>query len=1072
MSATDPIQQLIEYQTDASILLDAQTLNILYVNQPANILLTENTELTELIQSPNIRQYIQNCINDDTPNTIILPRKNTEDAPTQLKITPYKWEQCVGVILTFSQMPSHSDNDANILMKILEKDYFSISKISISKMSVQIMQARIPFLSFCPHFPFVKPVFELYAQTVVHPADREIFLNTFDESQLKRYAQSKCSPSICIRHLHDGLYRWADFSIQYIDKDTLLFLGKDANEERLKQERTERFQEEIDSLTLRNNYILSGVSDIFRLMLHIDLATGDTVICTAHKSLLQVFNYNTVYPFEEISELLLSLVHPDDCSKLREFSNLSQFRRPTDEADSRIMLEYRRISPQKSRTQHPQAKWTRSTIHLANFENGIPQTAFYIVQDIHEQKLRELENQMREKTLSDQFYLLLQHRYLWFLNSDYSEQLTTCWKIDRNSVSEYTKCPFSRLFEVLIIPFCHPEDIKKLATLFLPDPVKKAFYNGQRKIVTEFRLRVQNDWHWVRIEMDLLSDDAGSLRSLAYICDIDNEKQQHDEISMAEHNQLVLRRKFGKAVGDIYIRVGEIDLNADKIYHYKLDRNDFLPEADSRSFTELSLYFAGHIVHPNQRAEFERTFSYAQLLCAARENVDKIEQRFQLDLDENKHYIWCNVLVRFFCDDNGKNYAMALIQNIDNQMSTQNTEIQNLEKSRNHLQTALRNIEQSKIRKAHIFSNIAADLKLSINRLDGILSEISQIIPNTPENSEKFDAFQISFHLLTRMIENATDIMMLENAQLRLLSDKTKLPILFDSLKLETSDAFIAKKLNFSAYTTNVYNEEVFCDSARIRQLIKHIFINMILSLPDESKITLNLTQLPSQPEKNTAVYEFTMIASGDESSLKTHRKLFANLQKSPHSAFSTRNLEPEQILQEQSIYICRKLIAMMDGSIDFSELPDDCSRITLRLPLRYADHEGCLFPLLQCYGKNVIIWEPDAQLASSLNAMLSETELHLHNTPDFNGVKESLDHTDSSSFDLLIVRQKVLNQTADFQMADFQKLVGNTIIFILEDADRLEHTRPDSNIQLPHYLKTPLFRSTLAKELCNVLKS
>ena len=1067
MSENDSIRKVMKAMSDASVLLNIKTMNIVYKNQAAKDLLQKYTSLQHLLSLSDIQQRIQKCSHQRICDTHELQMDSADFPQMNLSMTPFQWDNQETLMMTLSPCRAINSSTHNAFLQILEKEYFCIVEISTTSMSAQVLHARFPALHCKPHFPSIDAAFEIYANEIIHPSDKEHFLSLFSEERFLQYANGQPSPEITVRHVHNELYRWASYSVHPIDAETLLFLGKDVNEAYLNQERNEQFREELNSLTIRNNYILSGVSNIFRLMFHVDLTTGETVVCSAHNSFANVFDYDKVYQFEELTSLLLKLVHPDDFEKLKEFSSLKRLLQPTDESNARIMLEYRRISPQNTLNRKPIAKWTRSTIYLNKFENNIPQEAFYIVQDVHEQKIRDLETQIRTKSLSDRFYMLLQHRYLWFLDSDYNAQLTTCWKVNRDNVTEYMKCPFSRLFELVLIPFCHPEDIKMLAKLFLPDSVKKSFYDGQKKIVSEFRLRSSDAWRWVRIEMDLLSDEAGALHSLAYICDIDVEKQRMDAISRSEHEQLALRRKFGLSIQDVYARVGEIDLDADKIYHYRLNSDDYVAEPDALSFSKLTRTFSETVVHPEQRNLFDKLLSYPVIYHSAKENVTKIEHRFLLDLNHDHHYIWCNMLVRFFRDENGKSFAMALIQNIDDYVSAQNLQIQKLEKTRTRLQANLRTAERTAIRKAHIFSNIAADLKLALNQVSGCLNALSQQISEQTNISENMQSLEKSYASVTHMIEYATDIMMLENAQISLLSEKTELAKLMQAIKLLTSDLLSEKMLLLASYTTSVRNERVFCDFIRTKQLLFNVFASFIRCLPNGASFRLHIAQENYDINSQTAFYDFILFFSCDSSVCEQQRKLCSSLNDTAQSFSIKSTSSIEEMEQKLSLYICKKMIAMMNGSVKFTELQENKYCVTLRISLPYAIESECVFPQLLCFGKYTLIWEPDRKSAEAVEALLHETGVISHFASDFNELSAQLS---TQHYDLLIVRQSTLNHTA-FSMPDLQTSIASTPILILNDSVAASHTIPNPQISASRYIDIPLFRSTLATEFRNTFR-
>ena len=153
----------------------------------------------------------------------------------------------------------------------------------------------------------------------------------------------------------------------------VLLLGKDSNESHLQQE-------ELETVSLRNDYILSSISDIFRLMLHIDLTNGETVVCSVHPDHPELFSTDAVYSFSDVSERLIQMVHPADREALRDYLSLETLRETLpDGSDNKIATEYRRIDPDADPDKT--AKWTRSVLTFTAFDESrrpteaVPETA-------------------------------------------------------------------------------------------------------------------------------------------------------------------------------------------------------------------------------------------------------------------------------------------------------------------------------------------------------------------------------------------------------------------------------------------------------------------------------------------------------------------------------------------------------------------------------------------------------------------------------------------------------------------------------------------------------------------------
>ena len=1063
---------LLEQRTDATLLVNVDTMQTVFLNTAAQAALSQSNimDAEKLLANEDIQTLLKTAQSASAvkQKTVIL----SENHPIFCCATPMPQKDQPIVMLTFlSRQEQRSKSIYDSAMMLLGRTYFTVIRISMPSMEADVISSLHPTLSAHAHFPSFQSLIELFVEQTIHTADRDNFIATFSAENLQNFIGEQPNIELSVRRLNDGLYTWAKFSLCYESEDSILFLGADVNDAHLESERTEQYQQDLKTLSLRNSYILSSVSDIFRLMIHIDIRTGDAVICALHPTLSKLFSYDKVYAFDEIANQLLNLVHPDDMEILRDFSDLSRYRRPITGSRERIALEYRRISPQKGLDAQPVAKWTRSVIILASpDENGIPTEAVYAVQDFHEQKLRELENQKKQNNLLSQFYTLLQHRFVWFVECDYVEQNLRCWRVVGDTVQQTGDVPFSRVFEKLLIPYCYPDDIKKIATLFLPDAVQRAYQNGQREITSEYRHKTTNGWKWVRVEMYLSGDNAGGLRSMTYATDINSEKERSDAIAQFERQQLTLRRRFGQTIQDSFLSIGEIDLDADKIFHYQLQNHDFVKVEDPKPFSQLAVEFLATAVYPNHRQTFETMFSYEQLQRASRSNAAKIQHQFLLDMTGNHHYIWCSVAACFFRNENGKQFLMAYIQDINAQVSEHDDTFREIEASRNKLQNNLRLAEQARIRKAHLFSNMVSDVKLSLNQVIGAFDSLHEITPQSERSNQEFHELETTFQRLQRMIEDSRDLLLLENDQMPLLKELTSLPALLQKLKMQAADVLYGKQLQIITYTSHVTNEHIYCDSARISQLLDSIFLQLIRSMPEKSSITLSLSQMKYQPENQIAMYEFTMVTHGSQIGQDMQASIGESLQNDVASIPSERSVFSDSASNHLMMHINKKLIALMHGSLSFKRTGDRTNVVTLRLPFHYASKNGdCIFPQVYFYGKRALLLDSEQQAAAGVSEMLAEAGIQGDWTNSFDiacvKLQEAIAHNEP--YKMMIVRQTDLNRDASPALQKLQGIVQeHTKILVLCDAPQETHIQPLPEYPTPYFVPTPLFRSILAKQL------
>ncbi len=1050
---------LLDNRQDAVALIAAETKTIIYQNHAARTFMVN--ERTVNIETFLSMPEVQNILRLAVETEIVQNRQlDSEDyGIITLSAAPLIWEGKLAIMLAVDKPRQRISNELpEVLMRLLERKYFSIVAIAIPSMESNVIASQNPMLSAHPVFSSFQTLHAEYAKTAVHPSDKDEFIERFSDASIIEYAEKHIAPpEITVRRLSNGLYTWARFTLEYVSNEQILFLAEDVNEKYLEQERTKQYCSELKTLSLRNSYILSSVSDIFRLLIHIDLSSGDAVICALHPSLRMLFSCDKVYAFDDIANRLLNLVHPDDVESLRVFSDLSRLRKPIQNNQTRFMQDYRRVSPQKSLDDKPKAKWTRSVMLLSQIQDGIPTEAIYAVQDVHEQKLHELEAKRKETALTAQFYTLLQHRFIWFIECDYTKQICYCCRVIDNDVKEAIECPFDRIFELLLIPYCHPDDIKKVAKLYLPDAVKNAYQNGKTEIVSEYRHKTSSGWKWVRVEMYICPYEDGSLHSLIYAADIDSEKQQMDASTKADHQQLTYRRRMTLPIRDSIIHVNEIDLDADTISEYIPNGDNFELITEEEPFSQMSTAFINSSVYPAHRQRFTKLFSYPELLRASRNNVPKIQMQFLYDANKTQQYIWCCMNACFFRDENGRQFLMTYLENIHGQITEYDLNRHEIEIEQERLRTALRLQEQAQIQKAHIFSNLVSDVRLSLNQIIGSVDTLSSELPSSAKNADNYKKVSQLFQNLQQMIDRSHDVLLLENGQLPLLNEPITLPKLLERLRNDIKELIGGKRINLLAYTHNVRNETIFCDSSRLLQLLESTFLYVVRDLPDESVISLSLKQNPIENESSKAEYVFSILTEHT----------------SPEKENDSTTGSPTQ--PNITMHINKKLIARMNGSFEIKTISNHATVITLRLPLEFDKSASeFLFPQLHFYGKKALIFDLEHKSAAAISELFVETGMQQEWESEFSTLCSRLKEADAqdSPYELLLLRQADINM---LEQGCFKKLQAaantKTKIMLLCDAPIYPPTDFDPVYPPPYLMKAPLFRSTLAKTLWQIYK-
>ena len=1064
-------KMFLKLREDAVLLLNRHTLKLMYLNDSAKMLFPDASDqipLSELIPIPAVLELAESAVSSGHMRATPLERTPWFPERAMIHAVSLDWGETPALALTIDRRAYGPPAEAMQLMKaVLSAAYFTAVRIDLRTKRCSIISDKNLLLNTQATFGTFADYISLYAEAAIHPEDRQQFISSFTAEQIRLFLEANTNPSCTVRRLQDEEYRWASFTLTSVDMNIVLLLGKDSNEQHLQQERSDRYRSELESVSQRNQYILSNVTGIFRLMLHIDLTTGETIICSMANSFESIFSYDKCYAYSEIAEKLLSMVHPDDQEQFLPYLKLQGFFELQNAGKTGASYEYRRISPNED--PDSSAQYTRSIIALEDFVDGVPTAAFYTVLDVDAQKRAEITAKRTQEALTTQFYALIRERFIRFIEYDFAEHTAKYYHIVNHNVTEPEEIPFGQYFEKIIMPLCHPEDYKHVATAFLPHAAEAAYKQGKRQIVADYRCKDGSEWHYVRGEMYLRADETGTLHAMLYIADINNEVQARNRQTETEHEQLILRRKFGQMVQDSYIRVGEVDPDADSISHYYHDGGDFILKKEDMPFSKYCDDLENHI-HPSQRETFHKEMSYNQVRRAAREHLGQLKGQYLLDTAGTQQYLWCNIVVRFFTNEIGKAYYMTFIQNINDEICGRNTQITALTQAKQHFQDMLREKEQARIQYSHIFMNIASNFQLSLNQIYSAVDRLKAELPQAEIGGTDFQTILTAYERLSALNDSAKDVLLVENDQLPLLKEPTNLVQLLRRIKLESSSIFYKKNLHFSSDASQVTQETVLCDRRRLSFLLENIFMKIIRALPEDSVCALRLSQKAIPFNKNRAIYEFALMTKDEQIANDIKDDLIGNAPKRDalrimRDALTSQGGEHQQ----HNIYLSKRLITLMNGSLNYIKLPGATSAVVLHLPMEYVPSQ-VIFPHRRCFGKRAIVWDSRKTAAMSELEMLRETGMQTEWQAEFYSLTAylRLAQSERKPYDLVMLRQSELNQCSAKCFSELAALIPETPLLVLVDVPAENHAKPTENNRV-FFMPSPMFRSGLAEVLYKI---
>lgn len=1058
----------LEMREDAVLIFEQDSLKLLYLN-PAAAQYFPETDSSTVFSDLFHHEKIENMLKAAAASgrLIALPMEESIwfSERAMLHCICSTWEDQNAFVLTIDKRHYSTSPEAMQMMKaVLTSAYFTSVRIDTVSKRAAIISDKNLLMNTQACFPSYTQYIEKYAETVIHPEDREQFRTCFSEAQMRLFLEANTAPACTIRRAVGEEYRWASFTLAALNQNVILLFGKDNNEQHLVQERSDRYRSELESVSLRNRYILSGVRDIFRLMIHVNLCTHEAVLCSVHPELEPFFSLDRVYQYDDIAARLMHFVHPEDRKQLQIFNDLKSLPNYLDPNESSFNLTYRRISAQQE--PNPNYKWTRSVFTVIQTDNGTPTEAIYAVQDVDAQMRKEIAAKRAQETLSEQFYTLIRNRYIWFIDNDYSTKISKYYRIDNHNVLPPIECPFGQFFERIIMPNVHPDDFKKVAISLLPMTAEENYQLGKRQISIDYRSKIGNDWRFVRAEMYLQKDEDDVLHTMIYVSDIDDEVTSRNNLTRSEHEQLEMHRKVDHILSDTFIHVGEVDLDADTIRHYRLVNETLVPEDDIKSFQDYCEHYTERFIHPNQQLEFNRFFSYESILRAARENSAETKKLFLVSPEENGDYLWCNIGIKFLTNESGKSFALTYVENVNDEIKNRDSHLHLLQQKKEQLLASLRTTERARIRRAHVFMNIASHFQLALNQIYGALDRLERDLPEDARKHHDTGLIFTACEQLSAMTSCSKDLLLLENNQLPLLREPTSLLHTIRKIRLSFKDLFEKKNIHVYTYTTQIHDEIILCDSRRFSFILENVFFNVLRSLPDDSEITFHLAETPSMGEQK-AWYEFSLMMQGDSVSFDMQKGLLSPIpQNDPMNSVEAEFFLNNPDYHQFNIYLSKRLISIMGGTLELVPLPNHASAVVLRIPFD-IQKKPVVFPLRKTFGKRALVWDSHQAAAIATIEMLRESGIQCDLHSDFEGICAHLKlaETQNSPYEIIVIRQSDLGMQKEICIPKFRAISPSAAIILIDDI-HTEQQMDTLEAERIFELKAPVFRSEMATVL------
>lgn len=237
------------------------------------------------------------------------------------------------------------------------------------------------------------------------------------------------------------------------------------------------------------------------------------------------------------------------------------------------------------------------------------------------------------------------------------------------------------------------------------------------------------------------------------------------------------------------------------------------------------------------------------------------------------------------------------------------------------------------ITKSRFLSNMSHDMRTPLNAITGF-SALARKNINDPEKVLNYlDKIDMSSDHLLRLVNHILEISRLESGSIEVLESEGRLQDIIEDLKKNILPRAKAKDIAFSVDLSSLIHDMVYCDSAKIVQILVYLAGNAVKYTGNGGHVLLTVTE-ESEPATEYALYHFSVEDDGigiDKKYLKSIFEPFERVSDTTSCGVFGTGL---------GLTLARNLVEMMSGKIDVTSTPGIGSIFTMTIRLRIRHNQ------------------------------------------------------------------------------------------------------------------------------------